>query len=59
MKTKRLLTCAAVIAASTFGAINAQDPETDNAMSFLLLASAAATEPTSEAWLAPTRIARI
>ena len=36
MKTKRLLTCAAVIAASTFGAINAQDPETDNAMSFFI-----------------------
>jgi hypothetical protein len=36
MKTKRLLTCAAVIAASTFGAINAQDSETDNAMSFFI-----------------------
>ena len=36
MKTKRLFTCAAVIAASTFGAINAQDSETDNAMSFFI-----------------------
>ena len=36
MKTKRLLTCAAVIAASTFSVINAQDSETDNAMSFII-----------------------
>ena len=36
MKTKRLLTCAAVIAASTFSVINAQDSETDNAMSFFI-----------------------
>ena len=36
MNTKRLLTCAAVIAASTFGATNAQDSEADNAMSFFI-----------------------
>ena len=36
MQTTRLLPCAAVIAASTFGAINAQDSETDNAMSFFI-----------------------
>lgn len=36
MNMKRLLTCAAVIAASTFGATTAQDSEADNAMSFFI-----------------------